>query len=76
MGYDFSGDRNRLIRRSDRRHSNGEYCHFLGRVADLYRILFPSPYRRKIMSTATIIGITMTVVAVAVYISYKCGWIK
>jgi len=28
------------------------------------------------MSTATIIGITMTVVAVAVYISYKCGWIK
>lgn len=57
-------------------HAYGEHRHFLGCLADYDRLFLPVPHRRETMSTATIIGVTMTVIAVFVYIGYKRGWIK
>lgn len=51
-------------------------CHHLGCLADYDRLFLPVPHRRETMSTATIIGVTMTVIAVFIYIGYKRGWIK
>lgn len=57
-------------------HPHSEYCYFLGGLVDYDRLFLPKPLRREAMSTATIIGITMTIIAVLVYIGYRIGWIK
>lgn len=76
LDYDIPDDGNCAFCWRDGSQSTCAYGCFLGHLADFHRISLPFPDWRQVMSVVNIIGISMTVIAVAVYVGYKFGKIK